>query len=147
MKKKALPLLPAILACLGVPAAFSSASPAVQPPAAPTELNWTRRPVPFSHQTHLRALSGPAAALALVPSCASCHHPVQGEIPYLSCAVKGCHDNLNSRDSSVRSYYLATHKKEKEPFWSCLSCHLAQAGQDPERLKTLAGCRASLCHE
>jgi hypothetical protein len=147
MKKAALPLLPVILACLGIPAAFSSPSAPVRPPDAPTELNWTRRPVPFSHQTHLKALSGPASGLASEPLCASCHHPVQGEIPYLTCAARGCHDNLNSRDVTLRSYYLATHNKENGTFRSCLSCHLEHAGQDQTRLKALAGCRASLCHE
>ena len=113
------------------------------PPEAASELNWTRRPVPFSHAAHFAGLgvqNDPSGA------CISCHHPVNGEAVYATCASKGCHDNLNQKDISVHSYYLATHKKETERYFSCVSCHEKQAGEELDRRKGLAGCKGSVCH-
>jgi Class III cytochrome C family. len=117
----------------------------VEAPEEAREMNWTRRPVVFSHQVHAKALAGkktndPHAY------CARCHHPVNGETPYLTCASPECHDNLNQKDKSVQSYYLATHKKKKETFYSCISCHEEQAGDDIAAMKRLAGCKQSACH-
>jgi hypothetical protein len=107
-------------------------------PQSPSELNWTRRTVPFDHSAHLRT---PGAA-----SCISCHHSETDETYYRSCADAGCHDNLDPRDVSPQSYHLAVHKQNPEQFASCVSCHTQEAGDDLERLKLLTGCRNSVCH-
>jgi hypothetical protein len=119
-------------------AGFCTATALAAGPAAPPdgELAWTRRPVPFSHSAH-------AAASV---DCASCHHPGADQQPYQPCAAAGCHDNLNSRDTSLRSYYLATHQNENPERHSCVSCHAGRAGDDPPEQKRLAGCRGSVCH-
>ncbi|GFH63277.1 MAG: cytochrome c class III [Candidatus Desulfovibrio kirbyi] len=126
--------------CL-VLAVMATATAAVEAPRTPTELNWTSRPVLFSHQIHFGALGGDAAT-----QCASCHHPVEGDIPYKTCATHDCHDNLDKRDTSPRSYYLAIHKNKKEKYWSCVSCHEQRAGEDVEAIKKMVGCNASVCH-
>lgn len=125
----------------------SASADAVEPPGEQTEMNWTRRPVPFSHQVHAEGLARTReGAEAGQGYCALCHHPVKGETPYLTCASPDCHDNLNPKDKSVRSYYLATHKKQKETFHSCVSCHEEVAGDDAAAMKRLAGCKQSACH-
>ena len=135
--KRFLPLMSFfVIFALGVPALLAKAPP--QPPAGTIELNWTKRPVQFSHEGHLKALGG--------TSCSSCHHPVGGKTVYQSCAAKGCHDNLNSKDTSPQSYYQAIHKAEGTQHNSCVSCHTKKAGQDPAAIKRLAGCRGSGCH-
>jgi hypothetical protein len=108
-------------------------------PREPSELNWTRRPVPFDHTAHLSNLGA--------ESCTSCHHAEADRTYYRSCADSGCHDNLNPRDVSPQSYYLAMHKQNPEKFASCVSCHTQEAEGDLERLKLLAGCRNSVCHQ
>ncbi|MDR0826678.1 MAG: cytochrome c3 family protein [Desulfovibrio sp.] len=131
-----------LLAGLTATAAFAAVLPAApEPPSQPSEMNWTSRPVVFDHQVHLGALAGEAQSL-----CLSCHHPVQGQIHYTTCAAPGCHDNTDKRDTSVNSYYLATHKEENGQCWSCVSCHTQQAGQDATRIKRAAGCNDSVCH-
>ena len=135
-------------ASFALPSVRAKAATAEAPVAAPgetREMNWTRRPVMFSHQVHAKALAekeinDPQAY------CALCHHPVNGETSYLTCAAPGCHDNLNQKDKSVQSYYLATHKKKKETFYSCISCHEERAGDDIAAMKCLAGCKQSVCH-
>jgi hypothetical protein len=103
-------------------------------------MNWTPRPVPFSHAGHR---AGPDSARE---RCAACHHPVQEEIPYLTCASKGCHDNLDRRNTGPNSYYLAVHQTPRGRHRSCVSCHEEHAGDDLARLKKLAGCEESVCH-
>jgi hypothetical protein len=105
-------------------------------------MNWTRRTVLFSHASHLTALGG-----AEGDACVLCHHPVAGKIRPESCAVKGCHDDLKSRDAGARSYYAAMHREVKTCCWSCVSCHAQRAGDDPERAERLTGCGQSVCHE
>jgi hypothetical protein len=135
-------VFPLAVCCLGLlgAAALASTPPC---PEKPGELNWTRRPVTFSHQTHFAALSAGKNPDAL---CVSCHHPVHGEAVFLTCAARGCHDNLNEKDLSLQSYFQATHKKDAENFDSCLSCHERKAGDSPAEKKRLAGCRESACH-
>ena len=122
-------------------AAFAASG--VQPPEGTIDMRLTRKPVLFSHQTHLAALAGGAAT---EDTCVACHHLVENTPVFQSCAADGCHDNLNPRDVSPRSYYLATHKKEKTSFNSCLSCHIQQAGDVLEEKKRLVGCKKSACH-
>jgi hypothetical protein len=133
---------PALLA-FALPAA---AAETVTAPREPVEMNWTRRTVLFSHPAHLAALGG-----AQGENCVFCHHPVEEENPRRSCAVKGCHDDLKSRNTDdARSYYAATHRDVKTRHWSCVSCHtqrVQRAGDEPERVKRLTGCEASACHE
>ena len=112
-------------------------------PEQPSEMNWTRRPVPFSHQAHFTALSDRGSQEEL---CVLCHHPVEGRESFLTCATEGCHDELNPKDKSVQSYFQATHKKKTETFHSCVSCHEQAAGSDTGRKKRLAGCKDSACH-
>ena len=113
------------------------------PPDKPSEMNWTRRPVPFSHQTHFEGLADRGSPEAV---CVLCHHPVESGDVYLTCATEGCHDDLNPKDKSVRSYFQATHKKKKETLYSCVSCHEEVAGSDISAKKRLAGCKDSACH-
>ena len=122
-------------------AAFAASR--VQPPEGTIDLRLTRKPVYFSHQTHFAALAG---GVAQEDTCIACHHLVENSPVFQSCAADGCHDNLNPRDVSPRSYYLATHKKVKETFNSCLSCHIQQAGDVLEEKKRLVGCKNSACH-
>jgi hypothetical protein len=139
---------------------------AASPPPEPTELNWSRRPVLFSHQTHLNApaLRNRAGAAQLPPErpdggkgensppvadtdvCTLCHHPVNGIRQHLTCATQDCHDNLNPKDKSVRSYYLATHAAPKGLFYSCVACHEEQAEDDAPTMKRMIGCENSACH-
>jgi hypothetical protein len=134
-------LWPALLLALFFSVSLSLAAESVRPeaPPKPSELNWTRRPVPFDHSSHLRVLGGEA--------CASCHHPGAERNYYRSCADAGCHDQLNARDLTPQSYYQATHKAAPDNFNSCVSCHTLSAAGEPEELKRLAGCRNSVCHE
>lgn len=125
--------------CLAGTAAFAS----VLPPEGDREMNWTRRPVIFNHQTHFAAMGAQAAPQ---DSCASCHHPVSGESDFKTCASEGCHDNLDPTDKSVSSYFQATHKKKKTTYYSCVSCHEERAGSDIAKKKQLAGCKESACH-
>jgi hypothetical protein len=78
--------------------------------------------------------------------CVSCHHPVDGMTRHLTCATPDCHDNLNPKDKSVRSYYLAAHAAPKGRFYSCVACHTEQAGDDAQAMKRMAGCEESVCH-
>jgi hypothetical protein len=133
MKKKF--VFPVCLLCVG-------ASAAVLPPSGPVELNWSRRPVMFSHQAHLNA----SALQRGEDICLLCHHPVGDTARHLSCATRDCHDNLNPRDTSVRSYYLAVHAVPKRRFYSCAACHTEQAGDDAVKMKYMAGCEKSACH-
>jgi hypothetical protein len=138
---------------------------AASPPPGPAELNWSRKPVLFSHQTHLNApaLRSRARAAELYPRrsggeeanspssadsevCVSCHHPVNGVTRHLTCATQDCHDNFNPRDKSARSYYLATHAAPKVIFYSCVACHTEQAGNDAAAVKRMAACEDSVCH-
>ncbi|MDR1947397.1 MAG: cytochrome c3 family protein [Desulfovibrio sp.] len=132
---KKIVFLPLCLLCTG---AFA----AVSPPGEPTEMNWTRRPVVFSHRAHLDA----AALQGDGENCGLCHHPVNDVTRHLTCATPDCHDNLNPKDMSVRSYYLATHNILKGRFNSCLACHVEQAGGDMAKMKRMVGCEESACH-
>ncbi|MDR2825721.1 MAG: cytochrome c3 family protein [Deltaproteobacteria bacterium] len=106
------------------------------------DIDRTRRPVLFSHQSHGAV------------QCASCHHTEEAQATRVdvqgkSCASANCHDNMDSRDTSINSYYLAMHKKEKDKYWSCLSCHTEyteQSATDAGRTKELIGCKDSGCH-
>ncbi|MDR1685327.1 MAG: cytochrome c3 family protein [Desulfovibrio sp.] len=158
-------IVAAVAAATAVAAGTATAA-AASPPPEPTELNWSRRPVLFSHQTHLNAPAlrsgagvsarspaqpegGGNANSQLLPDsevCASCHHPVDGMTRHLACATQDCHDNLNPKDKSVRSYYLSTHAAPKGRFYSCVACHTEQAGDDAPTLKRMAGCEESACH-
>jgi hypothetical protein len=106
-------------------------------------MNWTRRPVTFSHERHFTANN---AAANEPRSCILCHHPARGETPRKPCAAAGCHDNMRSKATDANAYFQATHKQEKEPYNSCVSCHTQAAGTDLEKLKRLAGCNESVCH-
>ena len=124
-------------------AVVATASPAPPAPEGSSELNFTRRPVTFSHESHFQGMGVTAKP---EESCTACHHPVGGKVAYITCASKGCHDNLNQKDTSVRSYFLAMHKKEDPLHASCVSCHDKAAAGDPAREKALTGCRNSVCH-
>jgi|GEM_PF-1453989 len=132
-----------LAAALPVWCGAALAAPTLQPPDQPIHMNLTRKPVFFSHQSHFDALGGKVGQEAL---CAQCHHPVQGETAYLSCAHAGCHDNLDARDKGVHSYFVATHRPEKKPINSCRSCHRERAGADRAAQKRLVGCKSSACH-
>jgi hypothetical protein len=90
-------------------------------------------------------VNSPAVADADV--CTLCHHPVNGMPQHLTCATQDCHDNLNPKDKSVRSYYLATHAAPKGLFYSCVACHAEQAGDDAPTMKRMIGCEESACHK
>jgi hypothetical protein len=118
-------------------------NPAPPAPDGAAEMNWTRRPVMFSHERHFTANN---VAADNPRGCILCHHPVQGKIPYKPCAASGCHDNMRSKAVDADAYYQATHKEEKGTCDSCVSCHTRVAGTDLEKLKQFAGCNESVCH-
>jgi hypothetical protein len=140
MKKTTVLLL--ICICLAGTAAFAAPGPP-EAPAEIREMDWTRRPVAFSHQAHFAGLGMQADPRE---SCVLCHHPVNGEAVFKTCAAEGCHDNLDPKDKSVQSYFQATHKRKKDTFYSCVSCHQEHAGADIEKKKRLTGCKESACH-
>jgi hypothetical protein len=118
-------------------------NPAPPAPDGLTEMNWTRRPVMFSHQRHFTANN---VAADDPRSCILCHHPVQGKMLYKPCAETGCHDNMRSKATDANAYFQATHKQEKGPYNSCVSCHTQVAGTELEHLQHFTGCNESVCH-
>ena len=108
------------------------AAPSV--PADGLKMDKTKKPVVFNHSTHAKI------------DCVDCHHPVNGKESFASCSSAGCHDNLDSKDKSINSYYQAMHKAKGTQYDTCVSCHITTAGADKELKKTLAGCAKSACH-
>ncbi len=118
-------------------AAFSLPVIAADTPAAPADglkMALTSLPVEFNHSTH--------AAY----KCVDCHHLVDGKESYAKCATSGCHDVLDKKDKSVRSYYKIMHDRKSKDVPTCVSCHLEVAGKDKDKKKELAGCKKSKCH-
>ncbi|MDR1124873.1 MAG: cytochrome c3 family protein [Deltaproteobacteria bacterium] len=121
----------------------AAAYAATAPPEQSSELNWTRRPVVFSHQAHF---TGIAERDAPAETCTLCHHPLGEKQVFQTCAAAGCHDNLDAKDKSLQSYYQATHKRKTDTYDSCVSCHTEVAGKDAAMKKRLIGCKESACH-
>lgn len=145
LKRRLLLFCPFGLTFLFACAAWAAGKNTSEPhaPDGMIEMNWTRRPVMFSHERHFTA-NGVAADDP--QTCTLCHHPVQGKTPHMPCAAAGCHDNMRSKAVEPNAYFQATHKEEKETCDSCVSCHTRLAGDDLEKLKRLAGCNESACH-
>ncbi|MDR2891742.1 MAG: cytochrome c3 family protein [Deltaproteobacteria bacterium] len=125
-----------ILGMMLLVSAFALTAIAAQPPvpADGIKMERTKKPVVFNHSTHTTA------------GCAACHHPVDGVENYGACATAGCHDILGTKDKSINSYYQVTHKAKGTKYDTCVSCHVAAAGDDKDKKKQLAGCAKSACH-
>ena len=133
-----------LLLLAGIPVLFCAVSHAAPvPPDQPVHMNLTRKPVFFSHKDHFENLKKQREQAEL---CGLCHHTVNGEQQFKSCAADGCHDNLDARNKTVHSYYVAVHRPEKKPINSCRSCHKEHAGPYREVQKRLIGCKKSSCH-
>lgn len=104
-------------------------------PADGIQMNATKKKVVvFNHSTHTTV------------ACEQCHHPVEGKADYRKCSTAGCHDSMDRKDKSVRSYYKVMHDKKLEKYASCISCHVAEAAKAPEKKKALLSCKGSKCH-
>lgn len=125
-----------LLGILFLVAAFVMPAFAAQPdaPADGIQMHKTSKTVVFNHSTHKDT------------KCVECHHPVDGKEDFRPCSTAGCHDNFDKKDKSVHSYYQAMHKAKEVKFQTCVSCHIAKAGDDKEKKKELAGCAKSKCH-
>ncbi|MDR2891741.1 MAG: cytochrome c3 family protein [Deltaproteobacteria bacterium] len=116
--------------------AFAMTAIAAQPtaPADGIKMERTKKPLVFNHSKHVWA------------GCAVCHHPIDGQENYVACATAGCHDVLGIKDKSINSYYQIAHKAKGAKYYTCISCHIANARDDKELQKQLAGCAKSACH-
>ncbi|HIU17933.1 MAG TPA: cytochrome c3 family protein [Candidatus Avidesulfovibrio excrementigallinarum] len=116
--------------CLAEPAQVTPEMQALI--AQPMKLQHTaneKRHVTLSHTAHQQY------------DCVFCHHKPVGDNAFVSCAVQGCHDNLDRKDKSERGYYQAVHKRDSEK--SCVGCHrkLAQSSEEfKEKFKGCAPC-------
>ncbi len=110
--------------------------PALAAPEAPadgTKLNkGGKKEVIFNHSTHATI------------KCVDCHHPVEGKEEFRACGTAGCHEGMDKKDPM--SYYMVIHNNKGPKFSTCVSCHIATAGEDKEMKKALAGCTKSKCH-
>ncbi len=122
------------LSCAAAALLFAAAAVAAQSPANGLKLAKTSKNVVFNHSAHKKA------------DCKECHHTWDGAGAVKKCSDAGCHDSFDKADKSVKSYYLAMHKKDgKKP--TCLSCHTdAAATMDKEAGGRLKGCAKSVCH-
>ena len=90
-----------------------------------------KKEVAFPHSAHAKV------------DCAYCHHKeVDGNI-YVSCATKGCHDNMDKKDKGEHSYYQMIHNKKVEK--TCMGCHAKAAADNPELKERFKGCAP--CHK
>ncbi|THB65010.1 MAG: cytochrome C [Desulfovibrio sp.] len=97
------------------------------------QLDYLAKIVTFNHSSHADL------------DCAKCHHQWDGASDITGCATPGCHDVFDKQDRTERSLYHVIHKGSGD-IGGCVSCHKAEAGDDRERKKLLAGCARSACH-
>ena len=112
-------------------------------PAAPTEAasidfidgGAANKVVTFKHASHAKF------------ACEECHHHA-GDSQYSSCATAGCHDSMDRKDKSQKSFYNAIHGKGTADISSCVGCHREKGKTDEYKaqMKALTGCAKSACH-
>jgi hypothetical protein len=131
MKKRC---VPALFAALAFPAIFAFAA---QPPVPPDGLKLDKNPkqvVIFNHGSHKDI------------KCGECHHMVEGKENYGKCFDAGCHDVMDRKDKSAKSYYNVAHAKSGTKFSTCVSCHMQVVEKTPDKKKELTACKQSKCH-
>lgn len=109
---------------------------AVDAPADGIKMDKTSMPVTFNHSTHTKE------------DCRFCHHKASEDMTDIkSCSAEGCHDVLDRKDKSEKSYYKAMHGNHKT-IPTCVSCHReeAKANGDKEFKKMMTSCKGSACH-
>ena len=146
---------------LGALFAVSMAMPAFaeQPdmPQEPVKMARTQKPVMFPHKIHTTPncmechstmpRHFPPLALDVKQQCIVCHHLVGGEEIIMACSTSGCHDEFDTRDKSLSSYYRIAHARDvQEGYNSCLSCHYEVVKTRPEDKQRLTACAGSACH-
>ena len=89
-----------------------------------------KRHVTLSHSAHQQY------------DCIFCHHKPVNDNAFVSCAVQGCHDNLDRKDKSEHGYYQAIHKRDSEK--SCVGCHRKLAQSSEAFKEKFRGCTP--CH-
>ncbi len=117
--------------------AMAMAAVAAPPPVPADGIKIDKNPkqvVIFNHSTHK------------AEKCDACHHMVDGKENYGKCFEAGCHDNMDRKDKSVKSYYNVIHAKSGTKFSTCMSCHLQTAEKMPDKKKELTACKQSKCH-
>lgn len=114
------------------PQALAAEQPA--PPDQPLRLEYLKKAVDFPHAPHTGA------------ACVTCHHTWTGSEPMPKCSDSGCHDVMDPKDKTVRSFYNMVHGRGSEAVSSCLACHKEEAKKQPEKRKELTGCVKSACH-
>ena len=107
-----------------------AARPAV--PEGPLDFKGSQKTVIFNHNTHEAY------------DCNICHHEVNGAESYAKCASAGCHDDLAGKKSPA--LYAVVHSKKDLAFQTCMSCHVKIAAEQPDKKKSLTGCKDSFCH-
>lgn len=120
--------------CLVFAVAMAGPAIAARPaaPLEPVKMELTKMPVTFNHSTHASV------------DCGICHHPVEGVETYAACGSSGCHDVLDKKDKSWKSYYRLAHDRKVSN--SCLGCHVEVVKTDKAKRKELTSCKGSSCH-
>ena len=131
MKKCILSAFALLILALALPALAAQPTP----PADGAKLNKTKQPVTFNHSNHLKDMK-----------CGDCHHLVDGKENYGKCGNAGCHDVLDRKDKTVKSYYNVMHAKAGTKFATCASCHAQAVEKSPDKKKDLTACKQSKCH-
>ena len=103
-------------------------------PADGIKLEKGKNPVVFNHSAHKAV------------DCGACHHPVDGKENYAKCGSAGCHDVMDRKDKTAKSYYNIIHSKAKLKYDTCMSCHQQAAEKTPDKKKDLTACKGSKCH-
>jgi len=130
MKKCILSVLTLLILAVALPAL--AAPPQV--PADGLKLDKTKQPVTFNHSSHKDQ------------KCGDCHHMVKGAENYAKCGNAGCHDSLDRKDKTEKSYYNVMHAKSGAKFNTCASCHNQVVEKSPDKKKELTACKQSKCH-
>jgi len=79
-------------------------------------------------------------------ACQECHHKWDGEGKIQSCTDSGCHDVMDKKDKTEKSFYNIIHGKGSDDVQTCLGCHREEAKKDKDKRKQLTSCRGSACH-
>lgn len=143
----------AMLATALVLPAFADAE---QPPVLtrPVKMAMTSKPVMFPHDIHTAQSCEachtnmpkhfPPLVVDTKQDCVVCHHLVDGKSNFQKCSTAGCHDALDPKDKTVKSYFRIFHDRSYEN--SCMSCHENVIKTRPEKRQELTSCVGSACH-
>ena len=91
-----------------------------------------KTPVVFNHANHKAY------------DCKECHHKWDGSSAMQPCSAAGCHDVMDRKDKTSKSYFFIIHERKKAKLSTCLSCHSEVATK--ENKKEMTGCKKSACH-